>query len=412
VRIVIFISSLFFSPISAVQAQITADIDVSQAGSPLGTITVELDHVNAPMATANFIGLASGEFNWIDSATGLIKSKTPYYDGIIFHRIIDGFMNQVGSQNGLGTDGPGYIFQDGTEISNGLDHAEAYKISMPNSGPNTNGSQIFLTAVPTPWLDGKHIVFGEISASGNSRSIVEQINNLPTDSNNRPINEVRIESVRVNYNGVNFDPSAQGLPVVTGQALNTPITPTTTSLSFTQPLSSDFHLVYSEDLRNWNRSETRSILNDESPLTAFEMPILSTGQSKQFYLPTLVSYDYDITPAATLANRTLTLLTAVDPQVPFIFVFNSDGVTGTWSFPRAVDPLAGNISNSFYARDHLGGRLIMILNGINFNYWNIPRIGYDDATPILLIGRHNGSAAIGSPAGNQLNIEGSFTLTK
>jgi peptidyl-prolyl cis-trans isomerase A (cyclophilin A) len=97
-------------------------MEVSQGDNSLGTITIEFDHLAAPMATANFIGLASGTLPWIDSTTGVVHYNQPYYDGLTFHRVIDGFMNQSGSQNGLGTDGPGYRFQDGIEINNGLDH--------------------------------------------------------------------------------------------------------------------------------------------------------------------------------------------------------------------------------------------------------------------------------------------------
>ena len=392
----------------------------------MGTITLELDHVNAPMATANFIGLASGAFNWIDSETGLLKSNTPYYDGIIFHRVIAGFMNQSGSQNGLDTDGPGYSFQDGNEINNGLNHAQAYRISMANSGPNTNDSQFFLTAAATSWLDGKHIVFGQVSASGNSRSIVDDINqvavvdadgpdNIPNngDEDHRPVVPVVIDSVTVNYNGVDFDPFAQGLPLVSGQALDSPVTATTTSLIFTQAPGTDFHLAYSADLSTWNRSETRSIFQDESPLTSFEMPNDSIGQAQQFYLPALVSYNYAITPAPSLANRTLTLSTAVDPEVSFAFTFDTNGVTGTWSYPREVDPLSGAISDSLYVRDHLGGRLIMILSEINVPNWNLRRIGYDQETGTFLSGRHTGTASDPEdPFQPTLTIDGTFTLTK
>src|SRR5690606_30528949 len=98
----------------------------------------------APQTVANFIGLAEGSRAWIDPATGAVMNGEPFYDGITFHRVIEGFMNQAGSRNGLGTDGPGYTFRD--ETDNGLDHSQPYVLSMANSGPNTNGSQFFVTA--------------------------------------------------------------------------------------------------------------------------------------------------------------------------------------------------------------------------------------------------------------------------
>src|SRR5579885_1440389 len=124
-----------------------------------GDFTCKLFEKEAPKTVANFIGLAEGTKEWTDPRTGQ-KSHKPLYDGTIFHRVIDGFMIQGGDPLGRGTGGPGYEFED--EFNPKLRHSKPGILSMANAGPNTNGSQFFVTLVPTPWLDGKHSVFGKV----------------------------------------------------------------------------------------------------------------------------------------------------------------------------------------------------------------------------------------------------------
>src|SRR3990172_8466133 len=124
-----------------------------------GNFTIQLFEQEAPKTVANFIGLAEGTKEWTDPRTGQ-RVKKPYYNGIIFHRIIADFMIQGGDPLGQGTGGPGYKFED--EFSPKLKHTKEGILSMANSGPNTNGGQFFITLVPTPWLDGKHTIFGEV----------------------------------------------------------------------------------------------------------------------------------------------------------------------------------------------------------------------------------------------------------
>src|SRR5690606_34521679 len=123
-----------------------------------GEFTARLYHEQTPTTVANCVGLAEGSRPFIDPAQGLVQR--PFYDGLTFHRVIAGFMIQGGSPNGQGTDGPGYQF--GNEFSTALLHNRAGILSMANAGPDTNGSQFFVTVAPTPHLDFKHSVFGEI----------------------------------------------------------------------------------------------------------------------------------------------------------------------------------------------------------------------------------------------------------
>ena len=124
-----------------------------------GRFTIRLFEQEAPKTVANFVGLAEGTREWRDPVTGE-KKTGPFYDGVIFHRVINGFMIQGGDRLGQGTGGPGYTFAD--EFHASRRHDKAGVLSMANAGPNTNGSQFFICTAATPWLDGKHVVFGQV----------------------------------------------------------------------------------------------------------------------------------------------------------------------------------------------------------------------------------------------------------
>jgi peptidyl-prolyl cis-trans isomerase A (cyclophilin A) len=156
-----------------------------------GDFTVRLLDDKAPNTVANFIGLAEGTKEWTDPKTRQ-KVKRPFYDGLIFHRVIDGFMLQGGCPMGNGMGGPGYQFAD--EFGPGLKHDRPGLLSMANSGPNTNGSQFFVTLVPTPWLDHKHAIFGEVVEG---MDVVQKIGKTQTGPNDRPARDIRIDAVKI-----------------------------------------------------------------------------------------------------------------------------------------------------------------------------------------------------------------------
>ncbi|MEI6670006.1 MAG: peptidylprolyl isomerase [Acidobacteriota bacterium] len=156
-----------------------------------GTFTIGLFEEEAPVTVANFVGLAEGSKSWTDPRTGT-ESNQPYYDGIVFHRVIKGFMIQGGDPLGRGTGGPGYTFKD--EFSPKLRHDKPGVLSMANSGPNTNGGQFFITLAPTPWLDNKHSVFGEVIEG---MDVVEKIGATKTRSGDRPATDIVITSVTI-----------------------------------------------------------------------------------------------------------------------------------------------------------------------------------------------------------------------
>lgn len=163
----------------------------------LGTIKVNLFGNHAPKTVANFVGLATGTKEWTHPATGKV-STDPLYNGVIFHRIIKQFMLQGGDPLGQGIGGPGYEFDD--EIHGELTFGEPYVLAMANAGTRggkgTNGSQFFITTVPTPWLQGKHTIFGEV-VDEESKRVVDAIEAVDTDARDKPLKDVVIESITV-----------------------------------------------------------------------------------------------------------------------------------------------------------------------------------------------------------------------
>ena len=161
-----------------------------------GDINVTLFPDHAPKTVENFVGLATGEKDYNDDAGR--TSPTPFYDGLIFHRIIPGFMIQGGCPLGRGMGGPGYTFDD--EISPDKDFTKPYMLAMANAGKRmgkgTNGSQFLITTAPTTWLQGKHTIFGKVTDAA-SRAVVDKIGTTATGRNDRPVEDIAITSVTV-----------------------------------------------------------------------------------------------------------------------------------------------------------------------------------------------------------------------
>ena len=158
----------------------------------MGQIVCRLFEKEAPNTVKNFTELASGEREWTHPLTK-VKAKTPLYSGTIFHRVIPNFMIQGGDPAGTGFGGPGYQFADETK---GSPHTfdKAGKLAMANSGPNTNGSQFFITVAPTDWLTGKHTIFGEVEEG---EDVVSKIANTQRDRSDKPVQEVKVKAIKI-----------------------------------------------------------------------------------------------------------------------------------------------------------------------------------------------------------------------
>ena len=165
---------------------LTATLTTSQ-----GTITIRLFPDHAPKTVRNFVELAEGGREWTDPRTRQV-TKDKLYDGTIFHRVIPQFMIQGGDPLGTGTGGPGYKFAD--EIHPDLTFDRPYLLAMANAGPGTNGSQFFITVAPTPWLNGKHTIFGEVVQGAD---VVDLISRLKSGSQDRPVEDVTVDSVTI-----------------------------------------------------------------------------------------------------------------------------------------------------------------------------------------------------------------------
>ena len=157
-----------------------------------GNFKIKLFNETAPKTVANFVGLAEGSKEWTNPKTGNPETK-PFYDGLNFHRVIEGFMIQGGCPLGTGTGGPGYRFED-EFAPNAPKHDKAGILSMANAGPNTNGSQFFITVAPTPHLNNRHTVFGEVVEG---MDVVMGISQVRTGAMDRPSEPVVINHIKI-----------------------------------------------------------------------------------------------------------------------------------------------------------------------------------------------------------------------
>lgn len=401
--------------VGSVRAQIYADVETTA-----GDFTIQLDYTNAPKTVANFIRLAEGSCCWVDSSTGLVQ-KAPYYEGVIFHRVILGFMNQTGSRKGDGTDGPGYSFQD--EFTGGS-HTGPYVVSMANSGPNTNGGQFFITQSTQTSLNNVHSVFGSVilyDAPGDGttdtsigRQVCSTINAVSTGANDKPLVDVVIDSITIRRLGTsaqNFNEHVQGLPVVVAPDVTIDHGGAQVDLILNAPASSRTSYSYSSDLSTWQLGDAVYRDNTDTPLSEVDVSAPSSGREKLFFNTSQVTYDpLMVLWPRLLAGRTLTVVTGIGTEA---FTFTTeDG--GTLIHAGSI---AGTFTVQHLSEDGFGAIKYFITSlstateSLHFQL----RVSKDENFPAYFSGRNSGKYILYNPSTNistNYGTSGALTLTR
>lgn len=358
----------------------------AEFNTSMGSYTCRLEYALAPMACANFIGLATGQRSWLDLPSGVVKTN-PFYAGTTFHRVIAGFMNQGGSRNGQGTDGPGYSFVD--EFSPSLRHDGFGVLSMANSGPDSNGSQYFITVSAQPQLNDVHTVFGKLYGGSN---VVYAINHVATDANDKPLASVVVNNVtiqRIGAPAAAFDINAQGLPLVTNLNIKIAKVGANVSLTFSNRLYADNRLYASSNLTSWTGAE----LGIEIAAPVSNSITRSASAASQFFRMVQMQYPSSTLAPKALLSRTLTL-NFNGGWGTITITFNS---TGGGSYTDSLGP-PGTVTSYVWAQQPYRG----YPSPINFS----------GLAPMYLRLDFTGSSA-GAISGQWYgsSMSGSFTLT-
>lgn len=346
------VSAWLFAP--QVSAAYTNGI-YAEFNTSMGSFTCRLDYAVAPKAVANFIGLATGERAWLDT-NGFIRTSS-FYNSSIFHRVVTNFVVQGGSVNGLPSGGPGYQFQD--EFSPSERHDAFGVLSMANSGPDSNGSQFFVTVSPQVSLNDSYTIFGRLYGGSN---VVYSMNHVAT-LNEKPVTDIVLQNVvvrRIGEEAEAFDIHAQGLPVVTNLHLGAVRSGTNVSVTFSNQLNVNNWIYSSTNLRNWNGMnlgiETASPVNN-SILSSATLPA-------QFFRGAQVQY-----PSALYVPRTITgkKLALNLPGATFEISF-TNSTSGTYTNTLGA---SGNVTFYNWKQDPYQGRLSFGLDDNNQTFMNL-----------------------------------------
>jgi peptidyl-prolyl cis-trans isomerase A (cyclophilin A) len=312
----------------------------------MGDFTCELDYTNSPKAVANFVGLATGARAWLDLVTGEARTS-PFYNALTFHRVVMNFVNQAGSPNGQGTDGPGYSFVD--QFSPALNFNSPWILAMANSGPDSNGSQFFVTVAPFTSGNNTYVIFGRVVSGTN---VLTAINDVATDANSKPLTNVIIQQVAIRRVGTAaqaFDINAQGLPVVTNVPLRLKQSSKQISLTFSNRLFADNRWYSTTNLNSW----VANSLGIEIVAPSSNSVQVAMDSSNQFFRFAQIQYASSTFAPKNVLGRTLTL--SFSTQGTSTIVFNT---TGGGTFAYAGN--AGTVTSYTWSQDTYRGFLYPI----------------------------------------------------
>jgi cyclophilin family peptidyl-prolyl cis-trans isomerase len=323
----------------------------------LGNFSCQLAFDKAPRTVANFVGLISGSGGWVDFKNGEAKNR-PFYDGLTFHRVVAGFVIQGGSPKGDGTDGPGYTFQD--EFDPTLRHSRVGILSMANSGPNSNGSQFFVTLATASHLDDVHSVFGEVSSG---MEVVNAIGSVATDASGRPnvpvtMNHVSIRRVGLAANA--FDASAHGIPEVRSAGPVMIRNGANFFLRFPRAIYREYLLFQSGDLLSWN-NEKVALYTTLPPATDLDVSAGAFGQSRRFYRVPEIAYPGPLFTPPSLIGKQMHLV--LSPTETLDLVFTS-ATGGTSNYTSSTGSTPGTITNYTWTQEAYRGRLFVQTNNL------------------------------------------------
>jgi len=320
----------------------------------LGNFTCQLDYTNAPRTTANFIGLATGQRAWLDLPTGRARTDA-FYNGLTFHRVIAGFMNQSGSPNGQGTDGPGYVFTD--EFSPNLVFDSFGVLAMANSGTNSNGAQFFVTVAPFVSGNNTYAIFGRVVSGSN---VVYAINHVATDASDKPLTNVVLQQVTIRRVGTAaqaFNIHAQSLPIVTNLPLKIVKGVGQVTLTFSNRAYADNRLYSSTNINQVAR--VPELLGIETTAPSSNSVSRTNDAPRRFFSLAQIQYASSTLAPKTLYGRTLALSLTVGGSGTLTLVFDSTG-GGTYTFPPNPP---GTMYDYIWTQEAYRGRLLLALPG-------------------------------------------------
>lgn len=355
----------------------------------MGNFTCQLSYSNSPLAVANFIGLATGQRAWLNVLTGEMRTNA-FYDGLIFHRVIAGFIIQGGSPNGQGTDDPGYAFVD--QFNPLLTFSTPWILAMANSGPDSNGSQFFVTVEPYTYGNSNYVVFGRVVSGTN---VVTAINKVATDPNtDKPLTNVVIQHVSIRSVGAAaqaFDITTNGLPIVTNLPVALLQTNQALSILFSNRLFADNRLYSTTNLSSWTSNRLGIELSAPSSNT---VPVAMDAPDKFFRFAQIQYGSTTLSPKNVLGETLTMYLTS---QQTNIVVFDTKG-GGTFNL---VGTATGTVTSYSWSQGPYRAFLLPI--SYSTLYDMDVQLNFTNAKAGSFSGTYN------SPS--QINIAGTFTLT-